>query len=173
MLFEVKEVDKQVYENRIKNFIPDKIIDVHTHLWQEKPAVKKDTRVVSWPMLIAKDNSAKDLIEGYRLLFPSKKVTPLIFGVPDKDKDLDKENEYIRKCSEQFGFPALMLTRPEWTAGKIKENIIVGGFLGTKVYLNLSPEYIPGNEIRIFDFLPPYLLVVTLSLWLLSYKNLF
>ena len=26
---------------------------------------------------------------------------------------------------------------------------------------------------KIVDFIPPYLLVVTLGLWLLSYKNLF
>ena len=31
-----------------------------------------------------------------------------------------------------------------------------GGFLGIKVYLNLAPAYLPRQEIRIFDFLPPH-----------------
>ena len=31
-----------------------------------------------------------------------------------------------------------------------------GKFIGAKVYLNLSPAYIPQKEIRVFDFLPPH-----------------
>ena len=30
-----------------------------------------------------------------------------------------------------------------------------GGFIGLKPYLNNSPQYIPSNEIRIYDFLTP------------------
>ena len=29
-LFEVKKVDRDVYEQELKDFLPDKIIDIHT-----------------------------------------------------------------------------------------------------------------------------------------------
>ena len=32
-LFEVKDYDKKVYEEELKDFLPDKILDVHTHVW--------------------------------------------------------------------------------------------------------------------------------------------
>ena len=42
-----------------------------------------------------------------------------------------------------------------------------GGFLGCKVYLTLAPEYIPEDEIRIYDFLPHrYLEVLDRNGWM-------
>ena len=32
-LFEVTEYDKKVYEEQLKDFLPDKIFDVHVHVW--------------------------------------------------------------------------------------------------------------------------------------------
>ena len=39
-------------------------------------------------------------------------------------------------------------------AEEIEWALTEGGFSGIKPYLHHSPEYIPANEIRIFDFLP-------------------
>ena len=33
-LFEVKEVDRTFYRDKLQNFLPERIIDVHTHVWQ-------------------------------------------------------------------------------------------------------------------------------------------
>jgi len=32
-LFEVTENDKRIYEEELRDFLPDKILDVHTHVW--------------------------------------------------------------------------------------------------------------------------------------------
>ena len=32
-LFEVKDLDKKIYVEELKDFLPDKILDVHTHVW--------------------------------------------------------------------------------------------------------------------------------------------
>ena len=32
-LFEVTAHDKQVYEQELRDFLPDKMLDVHTHVW--------------------------------------------------------------------------------------------------------------------------------------------
>ncbi len=47
-LFEVNEYDKKYYESNIKNFIPDKMIDVHTHVYLEKPPRTGQARTVTW-----------------------------------------------------------------------------------------------------------------------------
>ena len=60
-LFEVTENDKRIYEEELKDFLPDKILDVHTHVWLDKYTVPRpadeDMRMVMWPKLVAKDNS--------------------------------------------------------------------------------------------------------------------
>jgi hypothetical protein len=33
MLFDIKEVDKKFYCERLRDFLPEKIIDIHTHVW--------------------------------------------------------------------------------------------------------------------------------------------
>lgn len=162
-MLEIKPVDRAFYEKRIKDFIPNKIIDIHTHIWLEKFKTKKTNgpiRVVAWPEIVAKDNSIEDLIETYRLMFPSKSITPLIFSELGLGDDFDAANQYVQACSEKFGFPSLIFATPKWSSQVFEDKIIKGGFLGCKVYLSLSEPYIPEKEIRIFDFLPHYQLEV-------------
>jgi len=163
MLFEVTKTDKIVYAEQIRDFLPARIIDVHSHVWLEGfdiGAPKDKRRAVTWPSLVAKDNSAEDLIKGYRLLLPGKEVTPLIFGMPLGEVDLDKNNAYTSACAAKYGLPALMLTRPDWSSEEFERKIIGHSFLGTKVYLTFAPAYVPESEIRIYDFLPPHQLEV-------------
>jgi hypothetical protein len=162
-LFEVKDVDRKVYEESIRDFLPDKFIDVHTHVWKDehtKHDAKAFARVVSWPARVAKDDPIEDLVEGYRLLFPGKSVIPLIFSSVYEGDDIHAMNAYTGESARAKGFPALLYAHPSWSAAELERRIREGGFLGVKVYLNLAPSYIPGKEIRIFDFLPPHQLDV-------------
>lgn len=163
LLFDVKDVDRQFYKERIASFLPDRIIDIHTHVWMEKfkaRVASSPVRAVTWPYLVAKDNPIEDLIETYQRMFPGKQVTPLIFSNLSLGDDFEAANSYIRDCSQKFGFPSLIFSPPDWSALEFEERIIKGGFKGCKVYLNLAAPYIPEKEIRIFDFLPHHQLEV-------------
>ena len=132
-LFEVTPYDRRIYEEELKDFLPQKILDVHTHVWLDKYLDHKPLapgevkRTVTWPSLVALDNSIEDLQETYRLMLPGKDVTALMFTSRGA---WDKNNAYVAECSRK------------------------GGFLGLKSYLSLSPKYLPEAEIRIFDFFP-------------------
>jgi uncharacterized protein len=162
-LFEVKDIDRAVYSESIQDFLPPRIIDVHAHVWKNQHThhdAAAFTRQVSWPSRVAKDDSIEDLMEGYRLLFPGKEVTPLMFSAVYEGDDMDAMNAYVSACAAERRFPALVYAHPTWTAKDLERRIRKGRFLGAKVYLNLSPSYIPQKEIRIFDFLPPHQLDV-------------
>jgi uncharacterized protein len=162
-LFEVKQVDIDCYYNKIEDFIPDKIVDIHTHVYTRE-LLKKDEnsngRTVSWPELVAKENPVEDLFETYHLMFPGKTVIPFIFTFPLKLKDLNEANDLIRKCCLTNHAYGLILTNPEWSSEELERKLLTGNFYGAKVYLNFAPVYIPGKEIRIFDFLPYHQLSV-------------
>ncbi len=162
-LFEVKDVDRRVYQEKLEDFLPDQIIDVHTHVWKSEHArLGPDAfaRVVSWPSRVASENPVEDLVEGYRLLFPGKSVTPLMFASVYDAESIHPMNAYVSECAAQKKYPALIYAHPSWPARELEKRITDGRFLGAKVYLNLSPAYIPMKEIRIFDFLPPHQLDV-------------
>ena len=162
-LFEVKKVDKEFYESKLKDFLPSKMIDIHTHVWQEGARTNDQLsldRCVTWPELVAKDNPIEDLAETYQLMFPDKKVTPLIFATtPDRNNEVIA-NKYVQDSGKKYGYPALLFSMPEWPADVLEAKIKEGGFLGIKCYLSLSPDYIPVREIRIFDFFPKHHLEV-------------
>jgi uncharacterized protein len=162
-LFDIKPIDEQVYHRKLKSFLPDRMIDVHTHVWLDsmiKHTDKEFERVVSWPSKVAKDNSMEDLAETYELMFPDKSVTPLCFAFPSKQADLKAENDYVARKAKEYGYPALCLSPPDWSGEELERQVSSGRFFGVKVYLNLSPDYIPASEIRIFDFLPHHHLEV-------------
>ena len=156
-LFEVTEYDKKVYEEELKDFLPDKILDVHTHVWLNsnidvpRCAPGEVKRTVTWPSLVAPDNSIEDLQETYRLMFPGKDVKAMMFT---SGGGWDKNNAYVSESSKKSGFPALYYSLPTQSADEVEKKIREGGFLGIKSYLDLAPKYLPEREIRIFDFFP-------------------
>jgi len=155
---EIKPVDRDFYESRLRDFLPERIVDIHAHVWIGEPMIVD--RAQSWPGRVAKDNPIEDHLETYRLMLPGKEVLPLIFSSPGSGGDHDTLNDYVTRSSRQHDVPALILSSPEWSAHELEEKILAGGFLGAKPYLSFAPSYLPAEEIRIFDFLPPHQLEV-------------
>ena len=162
-LFEVTAYDKKIYEEELRDFLPDKIIDIHTHLWCKEFTAPVTTstsmpkRTVSWPSLVADTNPIEDLQETYRLMFPGKEVSALCFTTK---APYDKNNAYVASSTAAAGWAGLYYSDPMESGEELERHIREGGFLGTKCYLSRSPKYLPTNEIRIFDFFPKHQLAV-------------
>lgn len=162
-LFDVTDYDKKFYVEKIKDFLPDKIIDFHTHVWKkehENNLADIPLGIAKWPSMVASENTIEDLMQTYSLMFPDKDTNALIFASPSQNTSFEKSNTYISEMSKKYGFPGLFLSHPDFTGEKVENEIIDGGFYGCKVYLNFSKKYIPANEIRIFDFLPRHQLKI-------------
>lgn len=156
-LFEVTAYDKKIWEEELKDFLPEKMFDIHTHVWLDKfldkgpkPAgyVKRE---VTWPSLVALDDSVEDLQETYRLMFPGKDVQAMMFT---SRGGWEQNNNYVSQCSKKTGWPALYYSDPSESAAELEAHILNGHFLGVKSYLNRTPMYLPEAEIRVFDFFP-------------------
>lgn len=157
-LFEVTEYDKKVWEEELFDFLPDKIFDVHTHVYKKEFSAefknKKSEGLVTWIETVADENPVEDLIETYRLMFPGKEVKALMFA--ECAEGYVKNNEYLAEKSKEYGWPALYFSHPSESADELERKIREGGFLGVKSYLNFAPSYIPAAERRIFDFFPKH-----------------
>ena len=154
-LFEVTAYDKKVWEEELRDFLPEKMLDIHTHVYKREffaPPKPGAHIKVRWSGLVARNNPIEDLQETYRLMFPGKDVKALMF-ISGKTGQ-DENNAYLSQVSKETGWPALYYSRPEYSADEVEKRIREGSFLGVKSYLSLAPSYIPAKEVRIFDFFP-------------------
>ncbi|MBT3274765.1 MAG: amidohydrolase family protein [Spirochaetales bacterium] len=158
MLFEIKDIDRKCYEQEFKNRLPAKMIDCHTHVWthsRKDEGEKTDQRLVTWPARVVAVNPIEDLQETYRLMFPDMQVTPLIFsGVTPIDM-IEELNACSLDAAQKANVPSLLYVHPSWSPELLAERLISDKRQGIKVYLNNAPSYLPGDEVRIYDFLPP------------------
>lgn len=164
-LIPTTDVDRRFYTEHLEAFLPEQIIDIHTHVWRKSdfpiPKIKAGGgRTVTWPGRVAAENPIEDLLETYRLMLPGKHVTPLIFATLPTGDNLAAQNAYVAACSRKAQVPALVFSDPTWSAEELEAQVKTGGFVGAKSYLSLAPAYLPTKEIRIFDFFPQHQLEV-------------
>ncbi len=157
LTLDMTDGDRAVYAERLAGWLPDRLIDVHTHVWLERFKSPRPpgapARTVSWPARVASENPIEHLLATYEALLPGRRVTPLIFtSLVD---NLDEANAYIREAARRTGVPALLFSHPAWSGAETVRRVREGGFLGVKSYLSLAPAYLPTGEIRIFDFFTP------------------
>ncbi len=156
MSLQITEVDRQFYHDHLEDFLPDTIVDMHTHVWLKEFRLSsaESTRGPVWPRRVAEENTIEDLLDTYALMFPGKKVTPLIFGWPERDVDLERTNFYTSNVAKQHGLAALLVTTPSWSAFELEERVRMGGFIGLKPYVDQAPPHIASQDITIYDYLP-------------------
>lgn len=152
-LIEINKNDKKVYDY-LKDFLPEKIIDVHTHIWRKEFEIscEKDNRAQNWPRLVADENRIEHLLQVNGLLFPNKKVYSVLMGQPC-EIDYKKNNDYVIKVAKKNNFSAFALTHPVQNQ-EIIDGFFKEGFSGIKPYFNAAPKHLKPDEIEIFDYLP-------------------
>lgn len=159
LLFPIYEQDQAYYQDQLARYLPPQIIDVHTHVWKQsllKAGQAEVQRGVTWPSRVAAENPVEDLLWTYQALFPGKQVKPLIFGFPSRQYDTKEQNDYVCQAAQVHALPALALVEPHWDANELHTLLTAGKFRGCKVYFNYAPAYLPEDELRIYDFLPPH-----------------
>lgn len=152
--YKMDDYDIKVYNEEIKDFLPENIIDIHTHVFKKEFESNnpQNENLVKWTGMVAEDCTIEDLLQTYIDLLSGKKVTPVIMASPSRNLKLG--NEYIYQCMKKHNLKAYYCTKYDTSAEEIEDALLNKGFCGIKPYLNNAPSYIPGNEIRIFDFLP-------------------
>ncbi len=155
--FKLTDYDKKVYEEELYDFLPENIVDSHTHVY------KKENKNIPdgpgyWPSRVAEDCTLEDLQKTYLDLFPGKRVVPVMFGNPESKLELD--NAYVAEAAKKSGYPSLLLTHYDMSEEYLENAVSCGGFQGLKPYLNNCRAGVLGRDAGIFDFLPHHHLKV-------------
>lgn len=152
--FEPTAYDRKVYEEQLKDFLPENIIDAHIHLWTPecREGYKRSTNLVTWTEVVAPDCTYEDLMASYKAMFPDKNVKAVLMTTPTAHLNIG--NPYALEHAKKNNLPALYCIKPETSLDEIRQ-AFKDGFCGVKPYLNYAPAYIPRKEIRIYDFITP------------------
>ncbi|MCL5770900.1 MAG: amidohydrolase family protein [Actinobacteria bacterium] len=158
-IFTLTKSDIEIYEKKIKNFLPDHIIDSHVHLWLKEHILFKEVK----PNNSFNDFDAfqqysfEEFSDNSSEIFQDKKYTGIFFGNPLGQIDIEKVNKYILKLADT-GEYCLYIPSPEDKLEGDTFNKIKGfkNFLGFKPYPSLAKK--ENNEVSIHEFLNEYVL---------------
>ncbi len=162
LLKDFTEKDNEIYNEEFFNFLPDKIIDSHVHLWKREFFQKEvlPERQKSNPF------ADPDIIDGFTFedfnktaekLFFGKTYEGVFFALPVKEINLAKANSYIADVCLKNNAYGLYVPEPDLKT--IPDNFFENRFIGFKPYPDLA-EYNQTNDfskldidVSIFDFI--------------------
>ncbi|MFA5865800.1 MAG: amidohydrolase family protein [Phycisphaerae bacterium] len=154
---QLNDLDRQIWEEELAEFVPSRIFDAHTHLYDFRPEISAavepvatygtlwlDYPLSTWSMLGQVD----------QLLLPGRQVHRIAFGNPLQKSSLEQANAFT--AQQVLADPqsiALMLTRPSLSPREMIDQIRKYHFQGLKPY---RTHAVTGDsvECRITDFLP-------------------
>ena len=142
--------DREIWGEELEAFVPEKVFDVHTHLWDNRFAPSADCRLwnTDFPAL---DKWSKEI-------FPGRKLEYLLLGFPLAGMKLDGFHEFmaeeIAKSNLHLGST---IVTPEMSAGELDDLIGKYHFCGVKPYRTFAAD--PAN-CRITDYFPEELIEV-------------
>lgn len=153
--YKMSDYDIEVYNTKIADFVPAKIIDAHNHIYKRefKEGIERHKGLVTWTEKVSAECTIEDFTETYKTLLSKTETIPVVMGMPTAD--LKMTNEYAREIQQKYGYKTIYCISYNTSCEEIEWALTEGGFSGIKPYLNNSPSYIPSNEIRIFDFITP------------------
>ena len=149
------------YEREIAPFLPDQVLDFHTHIWmpdQWKNAggnegvdrvslVSEEKKEAAKYMTSSTEYSVENLLSDAAEAFSDRPYNAVVFGAPCPDADNKRTNSYVASVSASRPnlFPLRVTGKAlSETASDVRREIDTQGFYGYKVFLDwLGDEYPP------------------------------
>jgi predicted TIM-barrel fold metal-dependent hydrolase len=149
------EVDYPFYKEHLRDFLPDRIIDIHTHAGNNPGRQSGDPEPTFWAewVTFGRGMPVPNLLDAFLKIFPGKELYPVCFSTSSRE-DVDERNDYIAEQLKQYkNIWGFLWTLPDWSKDEISERMERGGFRGIKPYLSMVQD-VSTEDITIFDYLP-------------------
>jgi predicted TIM-barrel fold metal-dependent hydrolase len=151
------KVDLPFYRDNLRDFLPERLIDIHAHSSNNPPRNRSVDFPSFWPewVTFGCGMPLPNLLDAYIKMFPGKDVTAACFPNPTSDLEkLCRQNGYLAEELERYEHVfGMMLTHASWGQRDLLDRMSKGRFVGIKPYPSAIGN-IPADEITIFDYLP-------------------
>jgi len=150
------DLDGKIWREELNGFLPDKLLDFHSHLYGPGVIPPRDPNVVEPTQTAPRTTdefTGEDLDNVWATLFPGKQCSALLFGTVGADADLRLNNKYVAQVAAARNSWGLCVPILPATQEELLEQARAGGFLGYKPYWTLVPN-IPKDDVTLEDMLP-------------------
>ncbi len=155
MDIDYKKLDRSIYDNELKDFLPEKIFDAHIHLfdsscfpaWHEFPP-KSCYRKFGCEFTIEQCREIADQ------LLPDQEFSINCFCAANQSADREAAGKYTGKITDNKRVFGMALLSPVDDIDTVKRRIIDNGLIGYKPYRNFV-DWMGYEEVTIFDMLSP------------------
>lgn len=161
------DVDRAFWAEHLEGWLPDRLVDAHTHL--ADPALRvhpmtDEKRRQYWVAEVSEPIEAATAERCHSVVFPGRELACVAMGFPDLDYDIEACNEYVRTECVVRNWHSLVMVRPQWSAERVAAELAKPGVIGVKPYYGLI-SHDPTTrdkhiEASLFDFLPHHILEV-------------
>ncbi|NQT59469.1 MAG: amidohydrolase family protein [Bacteroidetes bacterium] len=150
------DFDKKIWVRELDSFVPEKIFDFHTHIWDEKDAA--DNQEPDTPLRL--NNSLKDMHSWSRTIFPGRKIGYVALPTPLCDIDYASHNSWVAsevqemrsgETSDFLFAESGMLVHPDFSDSYLRQHIQENHVKVLKPYRTFAHD---PAEARIIDFFP-------------------
>lgn len=146
-VWELSEYDRQIWEQELDEFVPERIFDAHAHIWDESCANANTVESM------LRDNSGYDELQKfYESMCPGREVDCNLLSSPVPGMDFERNTEFMAlEMAKSRYHVASMGISPELSDEFIIQSIEKYHFKGLKPYLLFTKK---AYEADILDFLP-------------------
>lgn len=160
----VHERNMKIFREEFDDFLPDKILDFHVHVFPEGTVPDGGTYSCAGHPIAKYDleDLGRDLADAY----PGRETSAVCFGLPHVDYDRAVNDRYIAECCRGTRFFGLRLFDPEHDSAELlQRDLQHGPFRGLKPYWRYVRDDPESAEIH--DMLPPWAMEVANDLGLI------
>lgn len=166
-VWDYNDVDRAFWQEHLQEFLPDKIIDAHTHVGYPDLRLEQMTEEKKrqyWVNELSEPITPNEAKRCYETVFPGRELSCVAFGQVSLEWDIEGIEKRLEKDIPALGWTRLAVVGPEVTAAGLDEILDADGTIGVKVYYDLI-GYDPKSrdkyiEASIFNFLPHHQLEV-------------
>lgn len=160
-----KEKNYKIYREEIKDFIPNRILDFHVHVFNEH-VFPEGGPGFELPGMHIRSYTISETKQDMKKLYPGKEFSAVVFGFPDDKYNHEVNNRYVAADSDWKSIYPFRLLRPDEEPGKLEKELTSERFLGVKPY----HCYVSGketDEVEVVDMLPDPIMKVINNLGLI------
>lgn len=129
---ELTDAERPLAERLTRDFVPSRVIDIHTHIFRDEDFAEESRPQYSRPGLIL---GVKDLERGLAAWLPGRDVRALVFGIPAKKLNLSAANAWVAgEVAARKTWWHLTLARPDESPNAVEARVQAPPCRGIKVY---------------------------------------
>ncbi len=154
LVTELNDTDRKLLHRALDGFVPEKVFDVHTHLFHSRHFAEGKR-----PVFLDEDRGygMADFQAAMKLWMPGREVEGLFFGYPSAGNDRAGENAWVQsQIDMSTKSRALVLAAPTDDPVEVRRLMSTGVFVGIKPY-RLYADVPDTKEAEIESFAPEWM----------------